>query len=734
MLNLRLEPFNSMNILTMNRIFVLLTLLVVSCLCLNAQPRTAAGYVWKNLLIGGGGYVTGVYVHPKNSDVVYIRTDVGGAFRFDKPSGKMVQMMNWASVEESNLYGVYGMALDPDDQNHLYLSAGRYPFASPSDIFESTDAGSTWTALGLNQPFGANRHPEKIGNKLCYNAFNKNEFWCATYGQGLWIFNIQAKTWRRHGFDFGDGIIQSMAFANDGKHVFVSTVNSGIFYSENQGVDFQRMKGYDWDNSDITLNDDGSSLFATSLKNGVWRFQINKENSAWENITPNADYKEYRTITCSENQLYTAPAKPMGALKWGFYISTDNGNSWKVKPVRIEQSIEWHPETFPGSAISDITVDPINPNHILISDWYSVFETKNITEDTVVWSNQIASGHEEVVCLNMAALPENKDNIALYSAHADIGGFAHLQEDRSPLNIFKKSKGSSINNLTGIAFCEKTPNLVYALGTREHNGRGATFEVSSDYGKNWEAKPDYQQEWGWGRIAVCPENADNVVAVTQNNGVLWTKNGGKTWLKSEGVPADFLSGPVFRYNYPLVADKVFPATFYLYSATKGELYKSNNCGKTWYIIHEGMPKPESRFSKSQLDSDYWRLISVPRYPGFLMLSLANRGLYYSENGGESWQKAEGLVEVPLLGIGAPENEGSFPAVYCLAKTKDDSTYWYYRSVDKMKTWQRINDNQNRLGNNSQFIEGDRQIFGKVYIGTNGSGIITGNTNENDIKN
>lgn len=718
----------------MNRILIVLILLFVNGFYLNAQPRTATGYVWKNLLIGGGGYVTGVYVHPKNSDVVFIRTDVGGAFRFDKQSGKMVQLMNWASVEESNLYGVYGMALDPGDQNHLYLSAGRYPFASPSDIFESTDAGKTWNPLGLNRPFGANRHPEKIGNKLCYNIFDKNELWCATYGQGLWIYQIQEKKWRRHNFDFEGGIIQSMAFANDGKHVFVSTVDSGIYYSENQGATFQKMKGYDWDNSDIALSSDGAYLFATSLKNGVWRFQIDDENNGWKNITPNAEYKEYRTITYFGNQLYTAPAKPMGALRWGFYSSGNNGNSWMVKPVRIKQSIEWHPESFPGSAISDITVDPGNPSRLLISDWYSVFETKNITEDTVVWSNQIADGHEEVVCLNMAALPENEEKVALYSAHADIGGFAHLQEERSPLHIFKKSKGGLINNLTGIAFCEKRPNVVYALGTREHRGGDAIFEVSSDYGKTWEVRPGYQPDWGWGRVAVCPENEDHVVAVTQNIGVLWTGNGGKTWQKSEGVPTDFLSGPVFRYNYPLVADKVFPATFYLYSATKGELFKSNNHGKTWDKIQEGMPRPGSKFSKNQLDSYYWRLVSVPGHPGFLMLSLANQGLIYSGNAGKSWQKVEGLVTVPLFGIGAPKNDGGFPTVFCLAKTPGDSTFWYYRSIDKMKTWQRINDEQNRLGNNPQFIEGDRQVFGKVYIGTNGSGIITGINNENDTKN
>ena len=721
----------------MNRYFLILILLVFNCMNSAAKKGDWPVYEWKNLTIGGGGYVTGVYVHPKNADIVYIRTDVGGVFRFDKPSGKMVQLMNWASVEESNLYGVYGLALDSDNENHLFISAGRYPFASPSDVFESFDSGKTWTPLGLNKPFGANRHPEKIGNKLCFNNFDINELWCATYGEGLWIYNIREKEWRRHSFDFGGGNIQSMVFSNDGKRVFVSTVNSGIFCSENRGTDFQKMEGYTWDNSDITLSSDGSHLFASSLKSGVWRFRVNSSGSGWENITPNTSYIEYRTVAYSENQLFTAPAKPMGALKWGFYISADNGNSWKVKPVRIEQSVEWHPESFPGSAISDIAFDVINAGRLLISDWYSVFETQDILADTVVWSNRIAAGHEEVVCLNMVAVPANEKNIALYSAHADIGGFAHQQADEAPFHIFKKSWGSAINNLTGIAFCEKSPNVVYAIGSQKHNGEDAAFAVSTDFGKNWEVRNSYQPTWGWGRLAVCPQNTQNVVVITQNNGVFWSEDGGLNWQKAVGTPDGILNGPVFRYNYPLVADRELPATFYLYGATESVLYKSADGGKTWQKMNTGLPCPDSKFSKSQLDTDYWRLVAVPGYPGFLMLSLANQGLFYSENAGKSWQKAAGLVHLPLVGIGAPAKGESFPAIYCLAKTTTDSTFWYYRSVDKMKTWQRINDNQNRLGNNPQFIEGDRQVFGKVYIGTNGSGIITGiltNKKEDEQKN
>src|SRR6186713_531214 len=50
---------------------------------LPATSSDGTPYVFRNAVIGGGGFVSGVVFSPAKAGVVYARTDVGGAYRFD---------------------------------------------------------------------------------------------------------------------------------------------------------------------------------------------------------------------------------------------------------------------------------------------------------------------------------------------------------------------------------------------------------------------------------------------------------------------------------------------------------------------------------------------------------------------------------------------------------------------------------------------------------------------------
>ena len=81
-------------------------------------------YKYSNLPIPGGGYVTGFLFHPVKKDILYIRTDIGGSYRFDYDSQR------WTSLNESvtmaDLSETYpiALAIDPVKPEMLYAASG----------------------------------------------------------------------------------------------------------------------------------------------------------------------------------------------------------------------------------------------------------------------------------------------------------------------------------------------------------------------------------------------------------------------------------------------------------------------------------------------------------------------------------------------------------------------------------------------------------------------------------
>ncbi len=80
---------------------------------------------WENVSIGGGGYVTGIVIHPQDSNVVYIKTDNGGSYRWDESDLRWIPLNDEFDVEESHYYGVEAIALDPMDPNIVYIAAWK---------------------------------------------------------------------------------------------------------------------------------------------------------------------------------------------------------------------------------------------------------------------------------------------------------------------------------------------------------------------------------------------------------------------------------------------------------------------------------------------------------------------------------------------------------------------------------------------------------------------------------
>ena len=107
----------------MRRIVILLAALAWHGGAATAAPKNEA-YAWRNVAIGGGGFVTGIQFHPAERGLAYARTDVGGAYRWDAAARRWIPLTDWIGHDDANLTGIESVALDPSDPQRVYLAAG----------------------------------------------------------------------------------------------------------------------------------------------------------------------------------------------------------------------------------------------------------------------------------------------------------------------------------------------------------------------------------------------------------------------------------------------------------------------------------------------------------------------------------------------------------------------------------------------------------------------------------
>lgn len=107
------------------------------------------------------------------------------------------------------------------------------------------------------------------------------------------------------------------------------------------------------------------------------------------------------------------------------------------------------------------------------------------------------------------------------------------------------------------------------------------------------------------------------------------------------------------------------------------------------------------------------------------VSLGTDGLYASTNSGNTFSKIQGVQNSKLFAFGKAQPGKFVPAVYVYGTV--NNVNGFFRSDDMGVTWNNIGPLGNGigLGNEPQIMAADRQIYGQVYVGTNGRGMYVG---------
>lgn len=679
----------------------------------SSVPQENTAYVWKNVPIGGGGYVLDVVCHPKEKGLVYIRTDVGGCYRWDGANKRWIPITDGFRRDQSNYYGGESLALDPSNPNIVYLAAGKYTadWASKGAIFKSLDRGKTWKKLPLEVKMGSNEDHRTCNPRLVVSPTKWSVLLFGSRRDGLWRSENAGASWSKVDAFPGkpkEGVgITSIAFdVSKPGRVYAAAFGDGVYRSDDYGETWKGTAGSPAEVLRLAATPEGV-VFATHEK-GIARWV----GEQWGDVTPaGASGSSFAGLSVNPRDgrevIATAQKDHLN-----LYRSRDGGATWTKKNYAVESSVPWYPGHMKQiQYTSGLTFDPQVPGRIWLTDWYATYFADDINADPIKLRNE-ENGHEELVVFSLAAPPTG---LPLVSGVADVDGFPHSSLTELPtrgLGDFYGGSGPSFGDTYQITWCSSEPNyLVRVSGKRWDNTGSGT--ISTDGGKTWNGFPSWDQKIIPARVAVSATDPKNMVVLRIRSGpALVTRDGGNSWKEVRGLP-DNIIHDFWNWQVPLASDGATGGIFYVFADNK--LFRSTDNGESFATVCENLPGGGQN-----------GLFSVPGKKNELWLSLDNGGLRHSTDGGVTFAALPTVKQSHLFAAGKNAPGKTTPALYLYGVLKDGKD-GIFRSDDNGNNWKAIHDPRVPVGNEPNSMTASWQTFGQVFIGTNGRGIYVGST-------
>jgi photosystem II stability/assembly factor-like uncharacterized protein len=226
----------------------------------------------------------------------------------------------------------------------------------------------------------------------------------------------------------------------------------------------------------------------------------------------------------------------------------------------------------------------------------------------------------------------------------------------------------------------RDPNTVY-LGC-DVGG----FYISRDGGASWKIQNTGLDDYFVETIAVHPRDS-RILLLGMEGGIYKSSDGGQSW---KAMRNGFPKPDSQRFTAPIGAltfDPAQPTTVYAgigrprwNKEGQGRIYKSTDTGETWAIC-----TPQSTLDATAIVSDM-EVASNGSY----VIAATNKGLIRSEDGGASWQAANGglpHLDVMELAIAPSQPQTVYCTLRTTARGEDAWNGGVFRSDDGGRTWQ-----------------------------------------------
>ncbi len=676
------------------------------------EPPGEAPGNFSQVAVGGGGYVTGIHYHPTGCGLLYMRTDVGGAFRYNYESQEWLALFTDFTLEEENYFGVNGLALAPSDDSIVYVAADKAEyFSGPSDVLVSRDRGTTWEPTGLNQRFfgfGDGKFFSKVhGPSLAVDPNDADRLYAGTINNGLWYKGGREASWERvDGVPTGILNVGVRSIVYGPNHtLYVGVKGDGIFVRASASGEFTTVAGAPIDI--IEMDVDSAGRIYVAAESGLYTYDT---TGSWASTNAGQAFSSV-SVHPGDNGRVVALGTGFGSGKGPILLSEDFGLSWRGVTYDRENFPGWYPESFFSNAGSSITFDPCQEAAVTYGDFFAVWQTDDISRSpNSVWSTY-SRGHEETYVTDILAPPTGP---RLYAAFADVLGFSWEEDisrfpDSTLTENFDFNAEPFLNNGSSFDYCaNRSEAKVFAATTNNFGGPGYILRSDDEFATyTLRAVPG-----SMGRVSMSANDPDNMVIHTHGDSsrVFFTVDGGASWNLSAGAPEGIVDG-FFRSARPLAVDRQLPGTFYFYDQF-GRVYLSEDGGASFTLASNSLP--------TNVPFDSYEMKARPDAAGEVWASLDEAGLYRSVDKGRSFTRVETIQRSVTFGFGSGRTEGDASAVYVYGVADGQEGLFY--SEDAGASWTKAAIGRT-WPNRPRSLTADMRAFGQVYIGSNGSGIL-----------
>jgi photosystem II stability/assembly factor-like uncharacterized protein len=627
---------------------------------------------WRSIGPSRGGRVVAVTGDPVNRFTFYQGTTGGGVWKTDDGG------LNWANVSDGffKTGSVGAIAVAPSNPNVVYVGMGEACFrgnASYGDgVYKSTDAGKTWTHLGLEATRQIGRLQVDPTNPDIAFVAALGDAWGPNPDRGVFRTRDGGRTWQKVLFrNENAGAIDLVLDPGNPRILYATTLElrrypwgfrsagpgTAIYKSADGGDTWTDLSG----KAGLPKGDKGriGIALSPSRPNRVWAiidasgadqgiYRTDDGGETWTHLTDNADLTQRPWYY---HHIFADPKNPdvLWALNVDLWKSTDGGTNFQEVSV-------------PHGDNHDLWIDPQDPLRMVEGNDGGATVTFNGGKS---WSTILNQPTAQLY--HVAA-----DSQVPYRVYA-------AQQDNTTISVPSRSDHGRITieeweTVGGgedgyVAPSLSDPNIVYAADHHWlHRYDRRTKQVR-------DISPNPETHYGWGAADI-------------NFRFWWT--------------------------YPVMLSPHDPQTLYV---TSQMVHRTRNEGQSWEVISPDLTRADPKTlekTPSYLNpspGEFWGPITreaygpewyatifafaeSPKQAGVLWAGSDDGYVQVSRDNGGSWTKVTppDLPEFALISIIDPSPHDAATAYVAATRFKlQDNKPYLYKTSDYGKTWTKIVD-------------------------------------------